>query len=554
MDVTQFYTPQKAPEGTNSPAGRTGLAQGQQGDNAVQGEGADLFQALFYSFMNTGDTDTLSGNVIEGETLSEDDMNLLKTVLESNLPGSDIPTSDALALLGENLSEEGLEHLQMLEGMSLLQTPASPDTDAAKIDISTIFNLDGEGLTDDQGLLERLAKQLENLQESGEAATLLPNLTPEQMTNLQNKLVEAAQSGEFPEDLEGLESVVAALVPLQNNQTKPEVISDTAEDLALAQILGQKVIGDKTLSPDNKNNALNDKNAAQVPTPQTADATQLTQPADDGLLDDLMNIQNSTDKFKALMKNAAIKAQGQQVSADGVPSQPQASTAELKAAAEAATQGQNAGAPPAPLPSGALSGFPYSEGSMITSMGLTSDALQGAGFAQGGAYQASGTSSPLTNISMQAPHATQGHPGTNMVAATLTRGITNGQQNQIMTLHLDPAELGRVEVRMEFGKDRNLKATVISEKPETHLMLQRDSQSLERALQESGLDADGSSLEFSMADDGHNFNQDGRHDGSRNQASFGGGEAGDEDSGLIETTMTWHVDPDTGYTHYNILV
>lgn len=538
MDVTQFYTPQEAKPQSNGANGTNGFA-----NNTAQGaeNSKDVFQALFYSFMAPEDTETLATatTVNDESSLSSEDMDLLKTVLESALPGSNIPSQEALQMLSQNLSEEGLDHLEMLSGMPLLQTPVT-DTipDLESVDISGLFGLNGENITDQDGLLERLAAQLEAMQEQGEAANLLPNLTPEQMTNLQNTLIEASQTGEIPEDLEGLEAVIAALVPLQTNNTEQEVIADTSEDAVIAQILG---------------------NAKQQKTSSTEQqVSPLTQEADTGLMDDLLDIQTSTDKFRALMKNAAAKAQAGVDSSTSQVTQTQdgttASTAELKAAA-AAQNGETASTAPTPLPSGALAGLPFSEGSLTSALGLTSETLSTLGFHQGG-IQSSGTST-LTNISMQSSHAAQGHPGTNMVAATLTRGVKAGGEVQTMTLQLDPADLGRIEVRMEFGKDRTLKAKIISEKPEAHMMLQRDAQSLEKALQDSGLEADASSLEFTLADDGHNFNQDGRHDGSRNAAMAGdsseSGE-GEEDVVLIETTMSWDIDPRTGYMHYNILV
>jgi hypothetical protein len=71
-------------------------------------------------------------------------------------------------------------------------------------------------------------------------------------------------------------------------------------------------------------------------------------------------------------------------------------------------------------------------------------------------------------------------------------------------------------------------------------------------LQDSGLDT-GGNLEFVLADDNQQFSQDGRHDGSRNQAAGGHGEDSEAET-LIESTMTWVVDPESGHTHYSILV
>jgi hypothetical protein len=81
-------------------------------------------------------------------------------------------------------------------------------------------------------------------------------------------------------------------------------------------------------------------------------------------------------------------------------------------------------------------------------------------------------------------------------------------------------------------------------------MLQRDAQLLERALQETGLEADGDSLSFELAQDNEGFNQDGNHDGSRNQTGKNGNDGEEE---IIETTMTWQVDPESGHMRYNIL-
>ena len=158
----------------------------------------------------------------------------------------------------------------------------------------------------------------------------------------------------------------------------------------------------------------------------------------------------------------------------------------------------------------------------------------------------------LTNVVTQAAHATQAHPATQMVAATIQKSAGDtGLKN--ITLQLDPPDLGKVEIRMEFGKQKNVTAQIVSEKPETHFMLQRDTQILERILQDAGLDADGG-LSFELADDGYDFNHNGRHDGHAGGGTDGENSgSGDELAALLETTMTWHVDPETGHMRYNIL-
>lgn len=165
-----------------------------------------------------------------------------------------------------------------------------------------------------------------------------------------------------------------------------------------------------------------------------------------------------------------------------------------------------------------------------------------------------GSTANLTSLISQAPQAGQAHPATQVIAATISKAATHGE-NKNFTLKLNPPELGRLEIQMEFGKDKTVKTNIIIEKPETHLMLQRDAHMLERALTDAGLDVDSGSLSFELAQDGSLFDQDNNnHRGSN--ASGGGSsdtENGEEGEILIETTMDWYVDAKTGMTHYSIL-
>lgn len=159
----------------------------------------------------------------------------------------------------------------------------------------------------------------------------------------------------------------------------------------------------------------------------------------------------------------------------------------------------------------------------------------------------------MTSLVSHGGHAGQPHPATQMVAASIAKN--NNGETKSMTLKLDPPELGRVEVRMEFSKtDKTMKAVVIAEKPETFLMLQRDAHVLERALQNSGMEVADNSLSFQLSEDGSLF---GQHSDGRGQNHSGGGaaeNAGGDDEILMETTMDWQVDPDTGLMHYDVLV
>lgn len=148
--------------------------------------------------------------------------------------------------------------------------------------------------------------------------------------------------------------------------------------------------------------------------------------------------------------------------------------------------------------------------------------------------------------------AGQSHPATQMVAATMTRAGKEGMSDT-MTLRLDPPELGSVNIRLEFGKDKMVKAHLTVEKPETYLMLQRDGLALERALQNAGLDANSSSISFELAQGGGDYTPDneGKGGGEKNFGSRAG--KNENAAEEISSTMTWAVDSETGHVRYNIM-
>lgn len=160
------------------------------------------------------------------------------------------------------------------------------------------------------------------------------------------------------------------------------------------------------------------------------------------------------------------------------------------------------------------------------------------------------TAAGMTSVSTMAQHATYPHPATQAVAATISKNAA-ATEDKAFTIKLDPPELGRVEVKMAIDKNNAVKAHLIIEKPETFMMLQRDAQILERSLQGLGMDTGDGGISFELAQD-NMFQNEGDRGGERYQTgkNTGAVETIDEE---IETTMTWHVDPETGMQRYNIL-
>ena len=110
--------------------------------------------------------------------------------------------------------------------------------------------------------------------------------------------------------------------------------------------------------------------------------------------------------------------------------------------------------------------------------------------------------------STTAKHATQHSTGTRyngsqaqVVRATLL-SVTRGADNAIdrMSLQLEPAELGRIDVELKMGKDGMLKASIMTDKADTLNILQKDSSALQKALQDAGLDVGSDSFSFDLRD------------------------------------------------------
>ena len=86
------------------------------------------------------------------------------------------------------------------------------------------------------------------------------------------------------------------------------------------------------------------------------------------------------------------------------------------------------------------------------------------------------------------------------VAVQIKRAVAAG--NDRINIRLHPAELGRVQIRLEVADDGHVRALVTAERAETLDLMQRDPRGLERALQEAGLKTDSGSLSFNLRDQG----------------------------------------------------
>ncbi|RDE08237.1 flagellar hook-length control protein FliK [Pelagibacterium lacus] len=103
------------------------------------------------------------------------------------------------------------------------------------------------------------------------------------------------------------------------------------------------------------------------------------------------------------------------------------------------------------------------------------------------------------------------------IAAEISRHVHNGTTR--FEIRLNPAELGRIDVRMEMDQSGNVIARLAVERSETLDLLQRDQRALMRALADAGMDTARTDLQFSLDQDGRQgFSRD--EDGARHAVRF----------------------------------
>ena len=67
-------------------------------------------------------------------------------------------------------------------------------------------------------------------------------------------------------------------------------------------------------------------------------------------------------------------------------------------------------------------------------------------------------------------------------------------------IRLDPPELGRIEVRLDVGRDGSISSHVIADRKDTLDLLQRDASGLQRAFEDAGLKTSDQGMQFSLRD------------------------------------------------------
>ncbi len=525
MSVDLFFTLQS---GQSSPSINPASSEAGTTPAQIQGQNfIDLILARLAQNLKEAEE-----GAAEAQTSNENEL------LQSNNPALDKePSLDLAKILalneeiaqqvGEDAETFGLGPLAALSQALALNQQAldgdlKPLAGIESILKGLLVETEGAQHADILSKLQKIVARLEELGQGETPAFIATNLTPEQITKLKEQLTaqiessgtteisDAETDGEFAQIFIGLINIVA---PKQQNAS-PETTALSGSAVKTPQPLGI-----------DQGQAANNQPFQSL----AARLNNLVASAGEGLSisEELALEELSKDKdFTSLIKQVGA----------GKPN------------ALGVTTGTGGDTPPSVNPAlSALQGWPFTlTGSLLTPAEWVDPLLQELGIQ--GINTAVTTPGNLTSLVTNAQSAAHAHSATQMVAATIQKNAANGE-NKSITLQLDPPDLGKVRVRLEFGHDKTMKAVMLVEKPETYAMLQRDAHVLERAIQEIGLDS-GGGMEFELAQDGHDFSHDGGHDGDGSQG--GGGDAPGEDT--IETTMDWYVDPDTGLTRYDLLV
>ena len=99
-------------------------------------------------------------------------------------------------------------------------------------------------------------------------------------------------------------------------------------------------------------------------------------------------------------------------------------------------------------------------------------------------------------------------------------------------IRLDPPELGRVEVRLSIDATGKAEAHMTADQPQTLHLLQKDSETLTRALRDAGLDVSQNGLNFSLR------GQDRQNGNGQNNSGQGGNFRALQATKVIEAVPT----------------
>jgi flagellar hook-length control protein FliK len=104
----------------------------------------------------------------------------------------------------------------------------------------------------------------------------------------------------------------------------------------------------------------------------------------------------------------------------------------------------------------------------------------------------------ITTASLTAAPATGAPVPVSGLAVEIAASVQSGKTR--FELRLDPADLGRIDVRIDIDRSGQVTSHLTVEKPETLSMLRQDAPQLQQALNDAGLKSGSNGLQFSLRD------------------------------------------------------
>jgi flagellar hook-length control protein FliK len=150
-------------------------------------------------------------------------------------------------------------------------------------------------------------------------------------------------------------------------------------------------------------------------------------------------------------------------------------------------------------------------------------------------------SAPAVPILLPQPRAQQAAEAVaTLRALPIEIGMSALKGMKQFTIRLDPAELGKVEVKLSMDDEGKVQAKLTVDRVDTLYLLQRDARTLERAFDQAGLKTSPDSLAFNLRDSGQGQREQGRQEAAGFERRFGSDQSDEplNDSRLMRADIT----------------
>jgi flagellar hook-length control protein FliK len=145
-----------------------------------------------------------------------------------------------------------------------------------------------------------------------------------------------------------------------------------------------------------------------------------------------------------------------------------------------------------------------------TPVNSSGNGLQSAGAIQ--TQQPAAATTPATASQLTATAAASAPVPVSGLAMEIAASAKSGKTR--FEIRLDPAELGRIDVRIDIDRHGQMTSHLTVERPETLSMLRQDANQLQRALDNAGLSTGNGGLQFSLRDQSSQGQNDGNQSNS----------------------------------------